>query len=174
MGAAASFHRLPRYLNFSCAGVLSVATMSLLISASSCATLLYLSQISYAQEQAPVGNDTLTWGTSPLIFSKRTTCSGTCAECYGAGSVSCGPNDACFNPTIGDSCCADYNYSCSDGYYCAPGGLDMQCCANVSNSLPSPRGLVRPPWAEGRKGGCICVGCKTPNNRIERFHQRVH
>lgn len=113
-------------------GIFSVATMRFLFSALSAAFLLYLSQTSSAQEQEPFRNDTISWGTSPSILSKRTVCSGTCAECYGSGSISCGVDDACFNPTIGETCCAEYNYSCSDGYYCAPGGLDMECCVNVS------------------------------------------
>jgi hypothetical protein len=107
--------------------------MLVLYPGSSFAILLYLSQLSNAQGQETFTNDTIPWKGSPsLIFSKRTTCSGTCAECYGKGSIYCGTDDACYNPTIGESCCAEYSYSCSDGYYCAPGGLDMECCANVS------------------------------------------
>jgi hypothetical protein len=39
---------------------------------------------------------------------KRDTCTngGTCAECFGAGSIDCS-SDTCYNPTAGESCCAD-------------------------------------------------------------------
>jgi hypothetical protein len=130
--------------------LLCVATMRFpVVSGSSIVLSLYLSQTTSAQEPEAFRNGTLSWGSSPLIYSKRTTtCSGTCAECYGSGSIYCGTNDACFNPTIGESCCAEYSYSCSDGYYCAPDGLDMQCCSNVS-PFGSPLCARLDSWAMG-------------------------
>jgi hypothetical protein len=149
---------------------LCVATMRFpIVSGSSIVLSLYLSQTTSAQEPGAFRNGTVSLGSSPLIHSKRaTTCSGTCAECYGSGSIYCGANDACYNPTIGESCCAEYNYSCSYGYYCAPKGLDMQCCSDVSTLRLS---FVRPPWPLGR----WALYCREhTNNSTEHFHRRVH
>ncbi|KAI1468895.1 uncharacterized protein F4812DRAFT_458421 [Daldinia caldariorum] len=70
----------------------------------------------------------------------------TCEQNYGEGSQSCGGEGStyCFNPKIGQSCCAADNGFCDSGKYCAPvagycclEGEDLETCArNAGFTLP--------------------------------------
>lgn len=42
----------------------------------------------------------------------------TCVSCFGEGSISCVYASDCYNPTKGQTCCAN-------GYYCAAGKLNV-------------------------------------------------
>ncbi|KAG4222376.1 hypothetical protein PC116_g29150 [Phytophthora cactorum] len=71
---------------------------------------------------------------------------GSCEQNYGEGSQLCGGEGStfCFNPKIGQSCCAADNGFCDSGKYCAPvagycclEGEDLETCArNAGFTLP--------------------------------------
>lgn len=81
------------------------------------------------------------------IFDKR--CSGTCAECFGAGNVQC-VGLTCYNPSAGEVCTASFSRldhhrlilcfplqsCCSNGDYCPAGkvcaNIEGNCCNAVS------------------------------------------
>ncbi|KAL2064953.1 hypothetical protein VTL71DRAFT_4093 [Oculimacula yallundae] len=61
-----------------------------------------------------------------------------CLETYGGGSITCGDADSlfCYDPTVGDTCCAMDNGYCKVGDFCAPVagfcctiGEDPETCA---------------------------------------------
>ncbi|KAI2613535.1 uncharacterized protein GGS25DRAFT_4024 [Hypoxylon fragiforme] len=80
-----------------------------------------------------------------VIRLKRQTAS--CDQMYGPGAEPCGGEGSnyCFNPTVGQSCCAIDRGFCDTGKYCAPvagfcclEGEDLATCAqNAGFTLPS-------------------------------------
>ncbi|KAI0385845.1 hypothetical protein F5Y04DRAFT_276368 [Hypomontagnella monticulosa] len=77
-------------------------------------------------------------------LQKRETAS--CEQTYGAGSQPCGEAASmfCFNPNLGQSCCATDSGFCGEGKYCAPvagycclEGEDIETCAqNAGFAVP--------------------------------------
>ncbi|KAI2602010.1 hypothetical protein GGR54DRAFT_556232 [Hypoxylon sp. NC1633] len=71
----------------------------------------------------------------------------TCDQTYGAGAQLCGDSGSafCFNPSLGQSCCATDSGFCDAGKYCAPvagycclEGEDLATCAqNAGFALPN-------------------------------------
>ncbi|CAG8959038.1 hypothetical protein HYFRA_00012199 [Hymenoscyphus fraxineus] len=56
----------------------------------------------------------------------------TCSDSCGAGYITCGDADLCYNPTIGQSCCSDGSH-CDQGYSCI--GSGGKCLASA---VPGP------------------------------------
>jgi len=52
----------------------------------------------------------------------------TCEKSCGPGNIECIALPHCYNPSAGETCCADGNY-CPKGYYCTDAG----CCPNGSS-----------------------------------------
>jgi hypothetical protein len=66
----------------------------------------------------------------------------TCEDAWGAGFISCGTGNECYNPALGESCCQD-TYACGTGSFCltdgwcCPDGIDPETCAK-NNDVPWP------------------------------------
>ncbi|KAG4439883.1 hypothetical protein IFR05_004659 [Cadophora sp. M221] len=78
----------------------------------------------------------------------------TCLETYGGGSITCGGVDSlfCYDPTLGETCCAMDNGYCKAGDFCAPVagfcctiGEDPETCAiRLDYTLPSSFSIAMP------------------------------
>jgi len=75
----------------------------------------------------------------------------TCEEAWGAGFISCGTGNECYNPDLGESCC-ETTYACSTGSFCltdgwcCPDGIDPETCAkNNGVTWPIASKAVAPP-----------------------------
>ncbi|SPN99671.1 uncharacterized protein DNG_02522 [Cephalotrichum gorgonifer] len=62
----------------------------------------------------------------------------TCAEACGAGFEQCGESDgvkSCFNPTVGETCCASQGASCQAGFFCTHDDKETTVCCAEGTSL---------------------------------------
>ncbi|WPG98954.1 Hypothetical protein R9X50_00175600 [Acrodontium crateriforme] len=98
-------------------------------------------------------------GMSSLM--KRAVCiqeNPTCVSCFGEGSITCVDPSDCYNPTKGQTCCAN-GYYCDAGYYCVDGGSG--CCPNGDSleacSATASGSTIAPPASTSSGSAAVSV-----------------
>ncbi|OCK75608.1 hypothetical protein K432DRAFT_446587 [Lepidopterella palustris CBS 459.81] len=82
------------------------------------------------------------------LFQRRTTCGhgATCQEACGGQAIPCGTSGYhCYDPSLGESCCAADEHYCPKGEFCAPvvgycclnSETPANCASRLSFSLPA-------------------------------------